>query len=81
MHFLTECYRCFSAVRQQELRNTGIQWRTACNWGIAEGVKTRQQANFLLAHGRHWAERLNYSRAVPAQAFSALLYTSLASSM
>jgi diguanylate cyclase (GGDEF)-like protein/PAS domain S-box-containing protein len=40
---------------------------------MAEGVETREQASFLLAHGCHFAQGFYYSRAVPAQVFADLL--------
>ncbi|HEX9174151.1 MAG TPA: EAL domain-containing protein [Telluria sp.] len=40
---------------------------------IAEGVETLQQARFLMAHGCHQAQGFYYSKAVPAEAFSALI--------
>ena len=40
---------------------------------MAEGVETREQASFLLAHGCHFAQGFYYSRAVPAQVFAELL--------
>jgi diguanylate cyclase (GGDEF)-like protein/PAS domain S-box-containing protein len=46
---------------------------------IAEGVETREQAAFLVAHGCHEAQGFYYSKAVPAQAFSDLLTASLVS--
>ncbi|HYD58835.1 MAG TPA: EAL domain-containing protein [Noviherbaspirillum sp.] len=46
---------------------------------LAEGVETREQASFLLAHGCRAAQGFYYSKAVPAQTFSDLLYKSFAS--
>jgi sensor c-di-GMP phosphodiesterase-like protein len=46
---------------------------------MAEGVETREQASFLLAHGCHSAQGYYYSLAVPAREFSGLLHTSFAS--
>lgn len=40
---------------------------------IAEGVETRQQSKFLLAHGCVAAQGFYYSEAVPARAFAELL--------
>lgn len=45
---------------------------------MAEGVETREQASFLLAHGCHSGQGFYFSKAVPAQDFSDLLYRSLA---
>jgi diguanylate cyclase (GGDEF)-like protein/PAS domain S-box-containing protein len=42
---------------------------------IAEGVETWEQASFLLARGCHSAQGFYFSAAVPAQAFSDLLFT------
>ncbi len=46
---------------------------------LAEGVETQEQASFLLEHGCRAAQGFYYSRAVPAQTFSDLLYRSFAS--
>ena len=40
---------------------------------IAEGVDTRHQARFLLAHGCHEAQGFYYGKAVPADAFSEVM--------
>jgi EAL domain-containing protein (putative c-di-GMP-specific phosphodiesterase class I) len=46
---------------------------------LAEGVETGEQASFLLAHGCRSAQGFYYSKAVPAQTFSDLLFKSFAS--